>query len=207
MPRYNPDRNERAANRARHANQHAARPQSSEFLELIQLQLQAANKRDRARSQHDRYRRPERSRSRSPHSHTSSFRRRSRSPRREIARLQAARTVTPPPPPPFQQDLDPRRQVGQTARPSPEAEESVLGWASYAEVREQNRQRPLADSYRPNYASNPTQNTDPGSRQQSTPSSNARGRAEHHYRGRGHRGRRSHRGQSGRRSLFDRINI
>jgi hypothetical protein len=195
MPRYNPDRNERAANRGRHQNRQTSRPQTSEFLELIQLQLQAANERDRIRNQQNRR---HHSRSRSPQPQNHSVRRRSLSPRQAIARQQNSRPTTSPPPPRFRQDLDPRGQVGQTARPSPEAEELVLGWNSYNADRE-SQQRPAADNYRPNYTETPRQDAE---------AENFRGLSGHrHHRGRNNRGGRNHRGQRGGRSLFDRINL
>jgi hypothetical protein len=80
-------------------------------------------------------------------------------------------------------DPSPHQEVGSTARPSPEAEESVIGWNDFSRERQPGNNSRRTDSYRPGYGNNPR-----GGR----------------YRGRGNSRRpRGDRGPV--RSLFDRI--
>jgi hypothetical protein len=72
---------------------------------------------------------------------------------------QSFRAHTPSPPAVFQQDLEPREQAGETARPSPDAEESVIGCDTHtaerqrAQSQQRLRQRSTGTySYRPTYA-------------------------------------------------------
>jgi hypothetical protein len=69
-----------------------------------------------------------------------------------------------PPIPTARLDLNPHEQAGSTARPSPEEEESVVGWTAYYEERNRSETLPprnpfAADSYRPNYESTGTTGT------------------------------------------------
>jgi hypothetical protein len=82
-------------------------------------------------------------------------------------------------------DPSPHQEVGSTARPSPEAEESVIGWSEFSRGRQSDNNTRRTDSYRPAYGS-----TSRGGR----------------YRGRGRATGRRPRGDRGpARSLFDRI--
>jgi hypothetical protein len=82
-------------------------------------------------------------------------------------------------------DPSPHQEVGSTARPSPEAEESVIGWSEFSRGRQSDNSTRRTDSYRPAYGS-----TSRGGR----------------YRGRGRATGRRPRGDRGpARSLFDRI--
>jgi hypothetical protein len=201
--RRNPSRRERAAQRA-----HRSEARTSEFLQVIELQLQAVTTREAAlrRDRHPR----SRSRSSSP---AYSSRPRSRSPREDLRERQY-RTRSPHPPSsqlPVRLDLNPHEEAGRTARPSPE-EESVLGWTAYSEERERSTQSTphnpfAADTYRPNYG---VTEEDPRQRnsQYTRPArAGYRGRRGER-RGRGtHRGRGQNSGRGSGRSLFDRINL
>jgi hypothetical protein len=200
--RRNPSRRERAAQRA-----HQNEARTSEFLQVIQLQLQAVTTRE-ATLRRDRHPRS-RSRSNSP---AYSSRLRSRSPREEQLERRY-RTRSPHPPPsqlPVRLDLNPHEEAGRTARPSPE-EESVLGWTAYSEERERSTlsipHNPFAaDTYRPNYNDRTTQ---PQAQRDlyTRPEASYRGnRAARRGRG-SDRGRGQNRGRGSGRSLFDRINL
>jgi hypothetical protein len=199
--RRNPSRTQRHSQRASRNEEH-----SSEFLQVIQLQLEAVTARQANLRRQQRSSRRSRSRSPTnppppspslnPRSRTASpvrnTRYRTRSPQSSSNR-QRYRPRTPPPPPPIRLDLDPRQEAGRTARPSPE-EESVIGWAAYSEVRD--RSNPphspfAADSYRPSYENNSTER--PNHYHSTRSASRARGRG---YRGarRGRRGRGNNRG-------------
>jgi hypothetical protein len=195
-----PTGNRRNPSKSHREAQRADRNRNNEFLPVIELQLQAVTAREATLRQQQvsrsrtRSRSPPRSPSLSPPPHQPSAyrvrprstdrRQRSRSPR--PARSVAPRLSTPHLP----VDLNPHEQAGSTVRPSPDEEESVIGWTAYSE--EQNRLKTLpprnpfaADSYRPNYEHNSTERTSYYHSTRST--SRARGRG---YRGarRGGRG-------------------
>jgi hypothetical protein len=207
--RWNPSRRQREAQRANRSN-----TQTSEFLQVIEVQLQAVTAREATLRQQQRDTHRSRSRSLSPprtqppayRSHS-----RDRSPRQNLLEHRyRTRSPRPPPPPesPAHLDLNPHEEVGRTARPSPE-EESVIGWAAYSEERDRPT-RPIphnpfaADSYRSNYGTGTTDwrdNSELSTRQN-------RGGYRGNRRGRGAaRGRGQHRGRGSGRSHFDRINL
>jgi hypothetical protein len=162
-----PTRNERIARRAAREGSSRDSPRSADnsaFLQLASLQFEALARTNRRRSRSASPRRP-RSRSFSPP------RRRSRSPitERRIPQIRREPTAsyTPNDPSvtarerpsynPFTitgRDPSPHREVGSTARPSPEAEESVIGWSEFSEGRQPDNNTRRTDSYRPSYGSN-----------------------------------------------------
>jgi hypothetical protein len=217
--RRNPSRTQRLTQRVSRNEDH-----NSEFLQVIQLQLEAVTARQASLRQQQRSSRRSRSRSptnppsRSPSLNLRSWttspvrntHNRTRSPLLPSNRHRH-RPRTSPPPPPIRLDLDPRQEAGRTARPSLE-EESVIGWAEYAGSRERSNppHNPFAaDSFRPSYEHNYTERTnhsEPNNCHSTHSTSHARGRG---YRGarRGGRGRGNNRGRGSERSLFDRINL
>jgi hypothetical protein len=200
-----PTKTERIARREAREGSARDPPRSADnsvFLQLASLQFDALARTNRRRSRSaSPPTRRRRSRSRSPPRH------RSRSPIIERRFPQFQREPTVPhfsnnrsyvsnEPPvtarersgynPFTitgRDPSPHQEAGATARPSPEAEESVLGWSEFSRGRQSDDNRRRTDSYRPAYSNNP------------------RGGS---YRGRGNA--RRPRGDRGHvRSLFDRI--
>jgi hypothetical protein len=199
-----PTRNQRIARRTARQNQardtHRLSADNSAFLELASLQFEAlarqTNNRHRSRSVSP----APRFRSRSPPPLRSSYRARSPATttrRRFSSPSRRASPIRPPAASPrsgttdFQnpftvtgRDLSPHQEAGSTARPSPEAEESIIGWEDYRGHRQDTPRG--TDSYRPVYDQQPAQ------------------RGNRTFRGsRGSRGFRGTRGPS--RSLFDRI--
>jgi hypothetical protein len=190
-----PTRNQRVARREarEHSSRDSARSaDNSAFLQLASLQFEALARTNRCRSRSVSPP-PHRCRSRS----FSPPRRRSRSPIAERRFPQTYRETTvsyssnnpsattrershynpftitgrdPPPP----------QEAGSTARPSPEAEESVIGWNEFSRERQPEVTTRRTDSHRPAY-----------------------GRDTRGGRGRGNRRPRGNRGPA--RSLFDRI--
>jgi hypothetical protein len=59
-------------------------------------------------------------------------------------------------------DPSPHQEVGSTARPSPEAEESVIGWSEFSRGRQSDNNTRRTDSYRPAYGSNSRRGTGRG---------------------------------------------
>jgi hypothetical protein len=51
-------------------------------------------------------------------------------------------------------DPSPHQEVGSTERPSPEAEESVIGWSEFSRGRQSDNNTRRTDAYRPAYGSN-----------------------------------------------------
>jgi hypothetical protein len=200
-----PTRNERIARRAAREGSSRDSPRSADnsaFLQLASLQFEALARTNRRRSRSASPRRP-RSRSFSPP------RRRSRSPitERRAPQIRREPTVSYTSNDPYYtsndasatarerssynpftitgRDPSPHQEVGSTARPSPEAEESVIGWSEFSRGRQSDNNTRRTDSYRPAYGS-----TSRGGR----------------YRGRGRATGRRPRGDRGpARSLFDRI--
>jgi hypothetical protein len=191
-----PTRNERIARRAAREGSSRDPPRSTDnsaFLQLASLQFEALARATRRRSRSESPRRRP-SRSFSPP------RRRSRSPitERRFPPIRREPTVSytsnnastaareRPGYNPFTitgRDPSPHQEAGATARPSPEAEESVIGWNEFSRGRQSDNGTRRTDSYRPAYGSN------------------SRGGG---YRGRGTSRRpRGDRGPA--RSLFDRI--
>jgi hypothetical protein len=144
---------------------------SSEFLQVIQLQLEVVTARESNLRRQQRF--PRRSGSRSPpnprsqsppsmnpRSRTASpdqvthYQTRSEQPPSNHRRYRP-HTPPPPPAPPIRLDLDPHQEAGRTTRPSPE-EESVIGWTAYSEERARPADTPphnpfAADMYRSSY--------------------------------------------------------
>jgi hypothetical protein len=197
-----PTRNERIARRAAREGSSQNPPLSADnsaFLQLASLQFEALARSSRRRSRSASPRRPP-SRSFSPP------RRRSRSPivERRFPQNHREPTVSYTTNEPSSsattrerssynpftitgRDPSPHQEVGSTARPSPEAEESVIGWSEFSRGRQSDNNTRRTDSYRPAYGSN------------------SRG-DRHRGRGRGRGTGRRPRGDRGpARSLFDRI--
>jgi hypothetical protein len=213
--RRNPARRERVAQRANRARE-GAQQDNSEFLQVLQLQLNAVTSREsaRRREQLERHLPQPRSRSRSPSPYlpqpatyrtrspavsqppTYQSRTRARSPLgSRTERRFRTRSPIPRRSPAPRLDLNPHEEVGRTARPSPEEDaESVLGWSAFSQERDRQiaPHNPFtttrADTYRPNYNSRGQRGNRPARR------------------GRGST-RGSNRGRAGERSLFDRINL
>jgi hypothetical protein len=196
-PRRHPrlTRNQRIARREARERQPRDSPRSTDnsaFLQLASLQFESLARQTTTRHI---------CRSRSP---LRDNRRRSRSrfpPRRSATNRRLPENHREPPTPqsvrnspseqyhnPFTvtQDRDPHPEAGATARPSPEAEESVIGWNDYNQERQPENNIRRTDSYRPAYGRDT-----PGGRGRTT-----RG-------GRGNRRPRGNRGPA--RSLFSRI--
>jgi hypothetical protein len=217
--RRNPSRRERVAQRANRARERDQQD-NSEFLQVLQLQLNAVTSRESARRReqlerhlpqpHSRSRSRSRSpspyipqpatyRSRSPailQPSAYQSRTRARSPlESRPERRFRTRSPIPQRSPAPRLDLNPREEVGRTARPSPEEDaESVLGWTAFSQERDRQitPHNPFtttrADTYRPNYNNRGQRGNRPARR------------------GRGST-RGSNRGRAGERSLFDRINL
>jgi hypothetical protein len=193
-----PTRNQRIARREARERQPRDSPRSTDnsaFLQLASLQFEALARQTTTRRI---------SRSRSPlRDNRRRSRSRSRSPRRSATHRQLPENHREPPTPqsvrnppneqyynPFtitrDRDLSPHQEAGATARPSPEAEESVIGWNDYNRERQPENNTRRTDSYRPAYGRD-----------------NSGGRGRTTRGGRGNRRPRGNRGPA--RSLFDRI--
>jgi hypothetical protein len=207
--RWNPSRRQREAQRANRSN-----TRKSEFLQVIELQLQAVTARETTLRHQQRSIHRSRSRSRSPsrtqppayRSHS-----RDRSPL-ETRPERRYRTRSPRPPrvPSPHLDLNPHEEAGRTARPSPEEEESVLGWSAFSEERDRSTQTTprnpfAADTYRPDYEN---RNAHLQGQRDNRPARASYRGSRPARRGRGSdRGRGQNRGRGSGRSLFDRINL
>jgi hypothetical protein len=197
-----PTRNERIARRAAREGSSREPPRSADnsaFLQLASLQFEALARTNRRRSRSvsppPRHRRsrslsPPRRRSRSPIVERR-FHQNHREPTVSYTTNEPSSSATARERSnynPFTitgRDPSPHQEVGSTARPSPEAEESVIGWNEFSRGRQSDNSTRRTDSYRPAYGS-----TSRGGR----------------YRGRGRATGRRPRGDRGpARSLFDRI--
>jgi hypothetical protein len=170
-----PTRNERIARRAAREGSSREPPRSADnsaFLQLASLQFEALARTNRRRSRSvSPRRRP--SRSFSPPG------RRSRSPvtERRYPQIHREPTVSYTSNGPSYtsnepsattrerssynlftitgRDPSPHQEAGSTARPSPEAEESVIGWSEFSRGRQSDDNSRRTDSYRPAYGNNP----------------------------------------------------
>jgi hypothetical protein len=190
-----PTRNERIARRAAREGSSRDPPRSADnsaFLQLASLQFEALARQSTAR-RISRSRSPlrdnhRRSRSRSPPRRPTTNRRLPENHREPLT----PQSVRNPPSEQYHnpftvtQDRDPHQEAGSTARPSPEAEESVIGWNDYNRERQPENNTRRTDSYRPAYGRD-----------------NSGGRGRTTRGGRGNRRPRGNRGPA--RSLFDRI--